>query len=336
MPTMTAWERVLAALAGEEVDHPPVSLWRHFPETDQSAEWLADATVEWIARYDFDFVKLMPPGDYPTIDWGAESVYRGSPSGTRETTRYPVQALDDWRRIEPVPVEEGMNGQVLETAQLVAQRLHQQVPILQTIFSPLTVAMKLSGGQVVAHLRERPDIVHEALGVITEVTRALTRATLERGASGIFFATQCATLDLLTAEEYRTFGTQYDLPVLQAAGEAGSRFTLLHIHGERILFDDLKDYPVDALNWHDRHASPTLAEGKALSGKCVVGGIDERLAASLAPDEAAAQARDAVAQTAGRHVMVAPGCVVPIGTPDATIRAIVAAARGESQRPGPA
>ena len=42
MAAMSKWERVEAALAGEAVDRPPVSLWQHFPEQDQTAEALAD------------------------------------------------------------------------------------------------------------------------------------------------------------------------------------------------------------------------------------------------------------------------------------------------------
>ncbi|MDI3341417.1 MAG: uroporphyrinogen decarboxylase family protein [Sphaerobacter sp.] len=323
---MTRWERVEAALAGREVDRVPVSLWRHFPNQDQSAEDLAVVTLAWQARFDFDFIKLMPPGDYPTIDWGAESEYRGSPGGTRQTTRFPVVALDDWRRVTPVAPDQGMNRQVVEAARLVNERLGGAVPVLQTIFSPLTVAMKLSNGAVLAHLRERPDIVHEALAAITEVTRGVLVASLERGAGGIFFATQCATTDLMTVEEYREFGRRYDLAVLEAAG--ASRFTLLHLHGEHIMFDELRDYPVHALNWHDRRTAPTLTAGERASGRCVVGGIDEKGIVAMSAAEAAAQARDAVAQLGGRHLMVAPGCVIPIATPEATIQAVVAAVRG--------
>src|SRR5438270_6340876 len=37
------------------------------------------------------------------------------------------------------------------------------------------------------------------------------------GVDGIFFATQMATTDLLTREEYEEFGRPYDLQVLEAA-----------------------------------------------------------------------------------------------------------------------
>jgi uroporphyrinogen decarboxylase len=328
---LSHWERVEAALRGDEVDVSPVSLWRHFPEHDQSAGDLAAVTLEWQRAFDFDFVKLMPPGDYPTIDWGAESVYRGSPGGTRETVRYPVTASEDWARLQPVPVDRGMNREVVEAARLVDEALGGQVPVLQTIFSPLTVAMKLSAGRVIDHLREWPDRVHLGLTTITQVTRAVVRASLERGAAGVFFATQCATTELLTLEEYREFGVSYDLQVLEAA--SGARLTLLHLHGQGIMFEELARYPVHAVNWHDRRTWPSLAEGQQLSGRCVVGGIDERAIAAMTPLEVAAQARDAVAQLSGRWLMVAPGCVIPVATPEANVRTVVDAVR--AVRSGP-
>jgi uroporphyrinogen decarboxylase len=230
MAEMSKWERVEAALAGRAVDRPPVSLWQHFPERDQSAEALMESTLDWQARYDNDFIKFMPPGDYATIDWGLTSEYRGSASGTRETTHYPVMTVDDWRHIAPIPVDRGMHRAVIEAAERTNERLGGAVPVLQTIFSPLTIAMKLSNGRVLDHLRERPEVVHEALAAITTVTRAMTAATLERGAGGIFFATQCATTDLMSVPEYEEFGARYDRQVLAEAG--ASRFTMLHIHGE--------------------------------------------------------------------------------------------------------
>ena len=324
MAQMSARERVEAALAGHDVDVVPVSLWRHFPEQDQTAEALADVTLDWQNRFGFDFIKLMPPGDYATIDWGAESAYQGAVGGTRQTTTYPINTIDDWAKIKPVPVDRGRNREVIEAARLVDERLNG-IPVLQTIFSPLTIAMKLSDGKVLDHLRQRPDIVHEALAAITEVTRAMTAATLEHGAYGIFFATQCASTDLMTVDEYRAFGSAYDRQVLDTAG--GSRFTLVHIHGSNIMFDELKTYPAHALNWHDRRTAPSLAEGQASSGRTVAGGIHEKAIADMTPTEAAAQARDAIDALNANHLIIAPGCVMPITTPEANVRAVVEAVR---------
>jgi uroporphyrinogen decarboxylase len=325
MAQMTSRERVEAALAGGAVDFAPVSLWKHFPERDQTAEAIADVTLEWQGRFGFDFIKLMPPGDYATIDWGAESSYQGSTGGTRQTTKFPINRIEDWAKIKPVPIDRGRNREVIEAARLVDERLGGDIPVLQTIFSPLTIAMKLSDGKVIEHLRQQPGSVHEALTAITEVTRQMTAATLERGAYGIFFATQCATTDLVSVAEYREFGAAYDLQVLTAA--VASRFTLVHIHGAHIMFDEMTTYPAHALNWHDRRTAPTLAEGQASSGLTVVGGMHEKDMATMTPAEAAAQARDAIDALSARHVMIAPGCVMPTTTPESTVKVVVDAVR---------
>ena len=117
--------------------------------------------------------------------------------------------------------------------------------------------------------------------------------------------------------EYREFGLAYDREVLAVEG---SVLTLLHLHGDAPMFDLAARYPAHALNWHDRRAAPSLAEGERRSGRCVCCGLDERAIAARSPAEAAAEAREAVDQTGGRHLIVAPGCVVPVATPDATIR----------------
>ncbi len=325
MSAASHWERVTAALTGGEIDRPPLSLWQHFPERDQTATALADITLAWQQQFDFDFIKLMPPGDYMTIGWGARSTYRGSPQGTRETTRFPVTTLDDWRTIRPIALDQGLFPAVIAAAGIVNQQLDGRVPVLQAIFSPLTTAMKLSEGQVIRHLRRRPDVVHEALVTITAVTRQLVQQTLEQGAAGIFFATQCASTALLSREEYQAFGTPYDLQVL-AAAEA-SRFTLLHIHGESILFDDLAGYPVHALNWHDRRTAPTLAQGQARSGRCVVGGVDEQALPGLTTAELTADVQAILAALPGPRAMIGPGCVLPLTMPKTHIETIIRAVR---------
>ncbi|HEX5502642.1 MAG TPA: uroporphyrinogen decarboxylase family protein [Thermomicrobiales bacterium] len=327
--TMSPHERVAAALAGEPVDHAPVSLWHHFPERDQTAESLAGATYAFWLPYEFDFIKFMPPGDYPTIDWGARSAYRGARGGTRQTTRFPVTEAADWARIRPVDANAGMHAEMNRALTLLQERLERRVPVLQTIFSPLTIAQKLSDGRAVRHAAEEPTLLKGALDAITETTRGMVRGALAAGADGIFFATQCANAGTMPADAYAAFGTPYDLAVLEAAQE-GSRFTLLHIHGLDISFDALARYPVHALNWHDRRTPPTLAEGRDRADKAAVGGIDEHGAVVTgAVADARAEVRDALAATAGRRVLIAPGCVIPIDTPRDNIAAAVRAARGE-------
>lgn len=325
---MTAWERVEAALARREVDQVPVSLWRHFPNEDQSASALADSTLAWHEAHKLDFIKLMPPGDYATIDWGARSEYQGAPGGTRETTWYPIQSPDDWGRIERVDPSTGFNAEVIAAASLVRRALGDEIPVLQTIFSPLTIANKLSNGLVLEHLNSHSERVHAALEAIRDVTIEVTRLSLQRGADGVFFASQCATSDMVTEAQYQEFGVQYDQPVMQAIREGGSRFTMVHIHGDNTFFDVLAGYECHALNWHDRRVGPPIdSVRRDYPDLGLVAGIDEKAIATMSVAEVEAQVANAREVTEDRGILIGPGCVIPVATPAENLAAAVRSAR---------
>jgi uroporphyrinogen decarboxylase len=325
--TATSRDRLHAALAGGLADRPPVALWRHFPGEDQTAAALTAATVAWQREFPGDFVKFMPPGDYPTIDWGLRSVLHDAPSGTRKPIFHPVTTIPEWQRLPALDVREGFNGEMLAAVTLARRELPAEVPLLQTVFSPLTVAAKLSDGAVVEHLRRSPAAVHAGLRRITEVTRAVLLASLAAGADGFFFATQLADRALLDEIEYREFGLPYDLQVLHDLPDATP--LLLHLHGEAPMLSLADRYPAGALSWHDRRHGPPLATVGEASGRPVAGGIDEAAIVTMSPAEVAAQAADAAKLMDGRGVIVAPGCVIPVTTPAANIAAALDAVRGD-------
>jgi uroporphyrinogen decarboxylase len=159
------------------------------------------------------------------------------------------------------------------------------------------------------------------------------QATLEAGASGIFFATTgWASAGMLSEEEYKRFGREYDLRLLEAvAGRAP--FNALHNCGERVSFDLLADYPVHAISWAATlPGNPTLAEGKQRANKAVMGGVNEKTLPGDAPEQVADEARAAIETTGGRRVLVAPGCSIPPRTPEANLRAALGAARASGAR----
>lgn len=324
-PPVSARERVRAALAGGVADRPPVALWRHFPEWDQRAADLAAETLAWQERFGCDLVKFMPPGDYPTIDWGAASRFAGNPSGVRETTRFPVATPADWATLAPLDVRRGFNGAMLAALRATRRGIDPEVPLLQTVFSPLTIAAKLSGGAVLSHLASDPDAVHAGLRRIAATTREMLAASLAAGADGVFFATQLADAAVVDERHYAEFGVPYDLLVLDALDPA--TILLLHFHGDVPMLGLAGRYPPGFLNWHDRKVGPPLANGAAATGRPVAGGIDESRIAGQSADEVASTVREAVAAVGGEGLLVSPGCVIPTATPEATVAAAVAAVR---------
>ena len=244
-------DRIHAALRGEKTDRVPFGFWTHRPDIDFEPDKIADATAEFATRLDLDFVKSMPNGFYCVEDWGCaldfSDVARG---GTGHVTRAAVREPDDWRQLAVTPPTQGALAREIRHLSLLVKRVGLNVPVLATVFSPMTIANKLSNGAHRKHLDLDPQAIATGLEVITEVTCAFTRAAIAAGCAGIFFATQDATFQAFDAASYPRYAEPYDHRVLNAAREAGGWFNALHMHGDDILFDTLRDYPVDALNWH--------------------------------------------------------------------------------------
>jgi len=169
-------------------------------------------------------------------------------------------------------------------------------------------------------LRQASQAVHAGLETITRSTRDFIHAAKETGIAGVFYAVQHAQYGLLAPEEYETFGRKYDLQVLEAASDLW--LNVLHIHGDAIMFEQLSNYPVQVVNWHDRETPPTLPEGKRLFAGAVCGGIRRHETLALgAPEEVISEARDAIQSTSGRRFVLGTGCVVPIIAPHGNILA---------------
>jgi uroporphyrinogen decarboxylase len=244
---------------------------------------------------------------YGVEDWGCRIEYRPNPNGVKACTEHAVQAAADWERLRPLDVTTGALDREVRCTRLVRLALGDGVPVLQTVFSPVTTARKLAGDRVFQYMREARSALHAGLRTIAHTTALFARACLDAGADGLFFATQLASSDLCDVATYREFGVPYDLEVLETVrGLAG--FTLLHLHGTNIHFELLAEYPVAAMNWHDRRTAPSLAVGLRRSRGGGAGGINESGSPMPGtPAEVAAEVRDAIRQTKGRRLAVAPG-----------------------------
>jgi uroporphyrinogen decarboxylase len=320
------WQRLQAAILGNPTDRVPVAMWRHFPDEDLDPEKLAGHMIAWQRKWDCDLVKYMPSGTYGVEDWGAVTAYRGTRNGAREVIKPGVSHYEDWTRLPDLDVRVGSYGRQNQALAATAKALGGQAPILQTIFSPLTTARKLSSEALFAHMRCRPEAVHQGLQIITDVTIRFALAAIESGADGVFFASQLSTYRLLQRSEYESFGRAYDLKVLDAL-RGKAKFNMLHVHGEDIMFDLMSGYPVEMFNWHDRLTEPAIGQAKEHFPGLVVGGINEHgtlVHGSI--EDIEREVRDAIAQTGGRRVMIAPGCVLPVAATDERLAAVVRAA----------
>lgn len=322
---MNSRERMESCISGERLDRPPVSLWRHFPVDDRSADSLARSIVLFQNIYQFDFVKITPSSSYSVRDWGSKDEWKGNPEGSCDYTQYAITDPEDWIKIRLLDPTIGSLGEQLECIRLVRKSLPVTTPIVQTIFSPLAQAKNLVGKQnLLVHLHAYPDAVKTALRTITEQTLLFIRECKKLNVDGIFFAVQHAQKNLLTEDEFKDFCMCYDLQVLSETRDLW--LNIGHIHGTQIMFDLLSQYPVQVLNWHDREEMISLREGKENFSGAVCGGLRQwETMAYGNPTQVSVEAMDAIQQTMGRRFILGTGCVLPIIAPHSNILAAIQA-----------
>ncbi|SRR6266404_1017261 len=303
-------ERVTSALKGEAVDRPPFSFWYHFGLQHMPAIKHAEVEVDFYRAYDLDFLKVMSDYPYPL-------------PADLET----IATEEDWKRVEPVAPTDQCWSEQLTALSMIDDAIGKEAFFIETIFSPWTTARRLARSGSVALARQRyPETLLAAMDAIATSLADYSREALKRGAAGIFLSLGAASADVMTAEEYETWGRPFDWKILEAVSEA--QFNVLHIHGKRIHFDSVMNYPSSALNWSHYSTAPSLNEGKARSGKAVLGGIDEATASHVSAPEIREQVASTIREVGTRGLIVTPGCSVATDTREQNLRAIKTAVEG--------
>ena len=322
---MTSRERVLAAIQGRAVDRPPVSFWGHVYHRESSAAELAEATLESWREYRWDWVKLNPRKHYHVEPWGVRYRYPGVPDVKPVLESWPVHAPTDWAQVTPQPPAAGALGEQIDAVRLLRRALPSEVPLIETVFTPLAVLGEMveTPEELRAQLDSHPDLVRGALEAVTATFEPFVRELLRAGADGIYFATvDWASADLITPAQSRAWARPFDLRVLAAAADAP--FNVLHACKRRNLLFEFSDYPVAAFSWATNDpTNPTLREALGRLRPAVMGGISQDGALQEAgPGAALAEYATALAETAGRRWLAAPGCSIPPGTPAENLHAV--------------
>lgn len=317
----TKRDRLAAAIQGDLIDRAPVALWRHFPVDDQDPASLADAIASYQERFDFDFVKVTPASSYCIKDWGVADEWQGSSEGTRGYTRRVIEDPDGWEQLPVLDPQAGYLAGQLQCLRYLRERLGPDVPMIQTIFNPLSQAKNLAGEQrLFEHLHSHPKQVELGLKTILESTLAFLGALQSIEIDGIFFAVQHASYQYFDPAGYLRFGESFDLPLLAAAQQWW--LNVLHLHGSAIMFEITQRYPVGVVNWHDLETAPNLTEGAKQFGGAVCGGVRRQTITYGMPATIREECEEALTSTGARGMILSTGCVVPIIAPEGNLRVV--------------
>ncbi len=310
-------QRIENAIALKENDRVPYSLWMHFPNRDRHPRRLAELSLANQKRYDLDFIKFMPYGLYSAVDLGANlDVF---PDYLQAPVLHDsvIKDIKDWDKIRRISGTAGEYAIVLEAQRLLMESMDEHVPFLQTVFSPMTTLAKICSPQMlVEHMREDPRRIYRALEIVTQATLQFVKASVDLGADGFFFATQLSCRGTMEKAEHEAFVKKYDMEILNSVKDR-TWFNVLHIHGAGARIDEMQDYPVQGLSWHDRDDGPSMEEVRKYSTKAFIGGLSQgKNWLSKTEEEVAAEVRLTASSNGGKGVIVGPGCVIEPHTPE--------------------
>jgi uroporphyrinogen decarboxylase len=311
-------------LAGRMVDRPPVGAWGHSYLDEWSPERLAAVTVDRARRLGWDYIKFQPRATFFAEAFGARYRPSGSPEEAPVCDHTPLGEGDSWERL--TLSDFGVMEQQARTLGRVVGELGETVPVLQTVFSPMSVAAYLVGrdrDRLVASLRARPEVVGTALNRIADALVEFVVTSVQEGAAGIFYAISgFATPEAMPFEVYRDLLLPLDRRVLRNVPRQ-AWFNVLHLCGPHQYLELAAQLPVQVLSYSVfDEGNPSLAEARRQTGRAVMGGVEQRrLLVNGAASEIAAQVRDAV-RSLPRGLLVGPGCSVPPTAPEANLMAM--------------
>lgn len=331
------------------INHKPtgvpylVGAWQHLVGHEYGAEGFAAAYVDFVRRWDWDWVKINPRAVYYAEAWGSrydKDDYAGFVLPKRVSSA--IETPDDVKKIkEFAAADNEYFAEAIAAAALIRQGLEDRA-VLQTVFSPLSVLLQIAdlplypgddyatGTLTVKELIfGQPEVAKLALANIAHTlasyARALVKPASEGGAGldGVFYAvTGTVSEDYFDAARYQEFSEPYDRIVIDAVKRANpDAVVLLHTcraHSHPNWFD----VPgVDALHW-DQYLPGNPKADADLTAVPVAGANYELFAPGGDVDQLRRELKESIALREGRPFLLAPSCTVPTPASDEALQAL--------------
>ena len=289
---------------------------------------LAEETIRFTRRFDWDWIKLNPRAGYYPEQFGntydlsdLQDIFARQTSRALATDTAQQALREKWKASPPQFNEQ------FDCIQRI-QDIAPDIPIVQTIFSPLSIMLQLAGlsmfpgGKVYGE--ESPidsealfgrslAETHKTLQAITATTIHYVEMLAASGVSGLFYTTTgTANPKMFSESKFDDLSRRYDLEILNAFHGA----KILHTCGAHSSPQRFENYPISALSWD------TYAEGNPSitldTRHIVVGGVDRQ---EIRNNRGALQiqATAAIDSFANRAFCLAPTCGLLQGTPDTAL-----------------
>ncbi|MCT4566599.1 MAG: hypothetical protein N4A68_20080 [Maledivibacter sp.] len=324
---MNGTQRIKAMLSGEKVDRPGISAWKHFYLEDRHPVDFVKRTMEFQDSNDWDFIKVMFNGYLMPEAFGAEIEWSKDSDTFPTMIKHPLNCPIDFANLTVPDVTKGAFKREVEAVEKLVKKYKGKVPVIPTIFTPLTAAEEMYSGWLnpyptMAMVEHYPEELHKGLEVICQTILNFLDELVKVGIDGIFLATHLSCGTRLTREQHKEFTTDYALRILNHIKD-NTWFNMLHVHGiDDLYIKEIKDYPVQAVNWEDVQSNVSLKEAREMMpDKILIAGIEQwgdfyEEDRQKLKEHLKMRCKNAVEQIGRDKFIMAPGCCVPTDVPE--------------------
>lgn len=317
-----------------------VAAWEHLIGHEYGSEEFGKAYVDFVKKWDWDWVKINPRAVYYSEAWGSTydpENYDGYviPRKVSDAVQHPA----DLDKIVKLDIE-GNNTfhESYEAARYIRENLQDRA-VIQSVFSPLSIILQLGdlplylGDEYATPTTTREEVfsdpervkkaLHNIAQTLADYSAKLVIPVEQGGAGldGIFYAvTGTVSHGFFTREQYEEFSKPYDDIVVHAIREANpDAIIVLHTCREDSHPEWFAD-SADIIHWDQ--FLPDNPAVDAEIGAVPVGGANFT---KFADDERAdaegvrTQLQETIAERSGKPFLLAPSCTVPTPTSDESL-----------------
>ncbi|MCH4161168.1 MAG: uroporphyrinogen decarboxylase [Bifidobacterium sp.] len=317
--------------------------WQHLVGHEYGAQEFAQAYIDFVKHWDWEWVKINPRAVYYAEAWGAvfdPEDYQGFVLPRKVSS--PIAVPSDIKTIQELdPLTNPSFKEALEAATLIRRGLEDRA-VLQTVFSPLSVLLQIADlplypADTYAHsattvqelILNQPQAAKQALQHIADTlasyVEALVKPESEGGAGldGIFFAiTGTVSEDYFDQNQYREFSEPYDQIVIDALRKASPDAVVLfhtcQAHSHASWFDDKS---IELLQW-DPFLDDNLAVDQLQESVPVVGASAQDFAVDAGSEGVTTELDNTIKALVGTPFLLAPSCTVPTPASDASLQVL--------------
>lgn len=345
---MTEKERLLAVLAGEEVDRAPfigpggmmtVAITEvmdatgcHWPEAHNDPALMARLGL---GMHDLAGVENLGVPFCLTVEAEAMGapVDLGSRGVEPRITGYILEDVGGFASLPGIAARPGNRADVVLRAIRDLAVRGKDIPITGNLTGPITLATSLIDPLVFFRaLRCDPGAVHGLLGFLAEELSGFGRAQVEAGADVVVVADPTGTGEILGPQAFREFALPYINRVVEGLGDKHACTTIVHICGRlQPVFRELNELKAGGLSVDSLVSIRALR--KQAPGKVLVGNVSTQLLDQGPPERIV---RAGLHCLKGGVSVLAPACGISPNTRLDHIRALASVVKGDGARGGAA